>query len=75
MNIIRDKKAYALITGILFPVLILLFCFVKVNQGADISDSTYSPTNFMFTDRLDIMWYTSTALANFIGSILVKLPL
>ncbi|SCX02616.1 hypothetical protein SAMN02910339_00429 [Lachnospiraceae bacterium YSD2013] len=75
VNIIRDKKAYALITGILFPVLILLFCFVKVNQGADISDSTYSPTNFMFTDRLDIMWYTSTALANFVGSILVKLPL
>ena len=75
INVIRDKKAYAVITGILFPLLILLFCFVKVNQGVDITDSTYSPNNFQFTDRLDVMWYVSTFFANFVGGILVKLPL
>ena len=75
MNLIRQKKPYDTITRILFPVLILAFCFVKVNQGVDITDSTYSPTNFLFTDRLDVMWYVSTLYANVLGGLLVKLPL
>ena len=75
MNKIREKKAYVTITGILFPLLILAFCFVKVNQGAEITDSAYSPTNYMFTDRMDIMWYVSTFFANLVGSLLVKLPM
>ena len=75
INVIRDKKAYSVITGILFPVLILLFCFAKVNQGVDITDSTYSPNNFQFADRLDVMWYVSTFYANLVGGFLAKLPL
>ena len=74
LNVIRDKKVYAVITGILFPVLILLFCFAKVNQGVDITDSTYSLTNFLFADKMDVMWYVSTFYANLIGGLLVKLP-
>ena len=75
INIIRDKKGYNVLTGILFPVVILLFCFVKVNQGADITDSTYSLTNFQFADKMDVMWYVSTFYANLIGGLLVKLPM
>ena len=74
MNIVREKKVYTVATGILFPLLILLFCFAKVNQGADITDSTYSLTNFMFTDKMDVMWYVSTLYANIIGGMLIKLP-
>ena len=75
INIIRSKKPYELITAILFPALILLFCFAKVNQGADITDSTYSPTNFLMGTKLDNMWYISTFFANILGSVFVKLPL
>ncbi len=75
INIVRNKKAYEVITGVLFPVLILLFCFVKVNQGADITDSTYSLTNFLFADKMDVMWYISTFYANLLGSLLIKLPM
>ena len=75
MNIVRDNKAYAVVTGILFPVFILLFCFVKVNQGVDITDSTYSLTNFMFADKMDVMWYVSTFYANLTGGLLIKLPM
>jgi hypothetical protein len=75
INIVRNKKAYEVITGVLFPVVILQFCFVKVNQGADITDSTYSLTNFLFADKMDVMWYVSTFYANLLGSLLIKLPM
>ncbi|MBO4679045.1 MAG: hypothetical protein J5626_05185 [Lachnospiraceae bacterium] len=75
INIVMDKKVYGVITGILFPVVILLFCFAKVNQGVDITDSTYSLTNFLFADQMDVMWYVSTFFANLIGGLLVKLPM
>ena len=75
INLVRNKKIYEVITGILFPVAILLFCFIKVNQGADITDSTYSLTNFSFADKMDVMWYVSTFYANVIGSLLIKLPM
>ena len=75
INVVRDKKIYVAVTGILFPLVILLFSLIKVNQGADITDSTYSLTNFLFTDKMDVMWYVSTFYANLLGGLLVKLPM
>ena len=74
INIVRDKKVYGVITGILFPVVILLFCFAKVNQGVDITDSTYSLTNFLFADQMDVMWYVSTFFANLISDNWLIIP-
>ncbi len=74
LNKIRDKKPYKIITGILFPAILVFISFFKVNKGLDITDSAYSCTNFLSLDRLDCMWYYSTFYANLIGGILTRLP-
>lgn len=74
INIIRDKKAYQVITGILFPVVIVLFALCKVNQGMEITDSTYSLSNFRDVSAIYDAWFFSTFYANLLGSFLVGLP-
>lgn len=74
LNKIRFSKAVKLATDICFPALIVLMALVKVNKGLDITDSSYSCTNFLFTDRLDGMWYYSTFYANLCGHFFASLP-
>lgn len=71
---IKDNKVYDKVTGILFPVLLVVFSLLKVNQGIDITDSTYSLSNFLFVKKLDGMWFFSTFYANLLGGLLIKLP-
>lgn len=70
-----ESRFYRVFTNFLFPLLIAAITFAHVNKGMDITDSTYSLTNFMFADKLDSMWYYSTFYANLIGSLMIKLPL
>ena len=70
-----DKRIYRIISGILFLLLLLWMSFCRVNRGMDITDSTYSLTNFIFADKMDGMWYYSTFYANLLGSLMVRLPL
>lgn len=72
---IENSKTYKVLTAILFPVLIVVMAMLKVNKGLDITDSSYSPLNFAYADKLDGMWYFSTFYANLLGSILIKLPM
>ncbi len=74
INRIRESKAYAAITSVIFPLAIIFFAFVKVNKGIDISDSAYSPGNFVNLNSLDGMWYYSTFYANLLGKLFTKLP-
>lgn len=62
------------ITNVIFPVILLLYPLVKINQGIDVSDSTYSLGNYMFFPRLKGTWVISTYLSNVFGWILTKLP-
>ncbi|MFI3213112.1 MAG: hypothetical protein R3Y24_07195 [Eubacteriales bacterium] len=58
----------------LFPITLLLYPLIHMNQGIDLSDTTYSLGNYLYLDRVDGMWAIATYLSNIVGSILVKLP-
>lgn len=74
----RVKKIYQqyheVITKYIFPVLLFLYPFLTVNQGVDVSDSTYSFSNFLFFERMEGMWVVSTYVSNLAGWLLMKLP-
>ncbi len=74
INTVRENRIYGIVISVLFPVLIVLYSLCKVNQGMDITDSTYSLTNFQTMSTLDNMWYYSTFYANLLGGLLVALP-
>lgn len=67
----RTKKIF---DKFIFSAVLLLVTMVTVNQGVDVSDSTYSLGNYLFADRLEGMWVISTYLSNLFGSLIVKLP-
>ncbi len=68
------KRISTPIEQVIFPVILLLWPLLKVNQGVDVTDSTYSLGNYLFADRLDGVWIWSTYVSNGLGSILVRLP-
>ena len=65
---------YKVIAKYVFPVILLLYPFFTVNQGVDVSDSTYSFSNFLFFERMEGMWVVSTYVSNVVGWLLMKLP-
>ena len=62
------------ITKWIFPIILFVYPLIKVNQGIDVSDTTYSLGNYMFFNRLEGMWVISTYLSNVVGYVLTKLP-
>ena len=68
------RKYNNCITNWIFPILLFLYPLTKVNQGIDVSDTTYSLGNYMFFNRLEGMWVISTYLSNVVGYVLTKLP-
>ena len=76
MNVLQRiyRKYYNCITKWIFPVILLVYPLVKINQGIDVSDSTYSLGNYLFFDRLEGTWVISTYLSNVVGWLLTKLP-
>lgn len=58
----------------IFPLILLLYPLIKINQGVDVSDSTYSLGNYLFFPEMKGMWVVSTYLSNVIGWLMVKLP-
>ena len=58
----------------LFPVILLLYPFLTVNQGLDVADSTYSLTNFQYFDSMNGTWMVATFLSNAAGWLLMHLP-
>ncbi|MBP5152801.1 MAG: hypothetical protein ILP13_07820 [Lachnospiraceae bacterium] len=71
---LNNKKAYALITGILFPVILAVFSLCKSNLGLDITDSAYNPYNYKHLGDLDNMWFFSYMFTNFLGAFFTHLP-
>ena len=63
-----------IIVNCIFPVILLLYPLMKVNQGVDVSDSTYSLGNYLFFPELKGTWMISTYLSNVLGFLLMKLP-
>ena len=58
----------------IFPIILFLYPFMTVNHGVDVSDSTYSFSNFLFFENMEGMWVVSTFVSNVFGWMLTKLP-
>ena len=65
---------YNLIVKYIFPMILLLYPFLTLNQGVDVSDSTYSFSNFLFFENMEGMWVVSTYVSNVVGWLFTKLP-
>ena len=68
------KKYQTPLEKYLFPLILLLYPLVGVNQGLDITDTTYGLANYEFLPIIDPMWGLSTFLANVTGRAIMKLP-
>lgn len=68
------RKYQKFIESWLFPVILLLYPFLSVNQGLDVADSTYSLTNFQYFDSMNGTWMVATFLSNVAGWLLTHLP-
>lgn len=67
-------KYSKLLENIIFPLLLLLYPLVGVRQGLDVSDATYSLSNFQYFASMDGTWMVATFLANVTGFLLMHLP-
>ncbi len=57
-----------------FPIILLLYPLLTVNQGIDVADSTYSLTNFQYFGSMDGTWMVATFLSNVAGWLFMHLP-
>ncbi len=71
---LQFKKYQKPLEKYLFPVILLLLPFIGVNQGVDVTDTTYSLGNFQFQDSLDPMWMLATYIPNVLGHLMLQLP-
>ena len=56
-----------------FPALLVIFAFLGVDQGADLTDTTYSLGNYAEFGQLQGDWIYATYLANLCGHLLLSL--
>lgn len=68
------RKYQNFIEKICFPLILLLYPFLIVNQGLDVADSTYSLTNFQYFGSMDGTWMVATFLSNAAGWLFMQLP-
>ncbi|MGN0347091.1 MAG: hypothetical protein ACI4DU_07370 [Lachnospiraceae bacterium] len=71
MKNVKSPKFW--IENCIFPILLLLYPFVMVNQGADLTDTTYSLGNYLYFERISGNWKYATFLANLFGRFLMWL--
>lgn len=69
----KDRTKKVLINYI-FPLVLLLYPLIKIDQGIDLSDSCYGLVNFNFFPHAGQEWTVATYLANVLGAILLRLP-
>lgn len=69
------QKCVSIASEILFPLLLLLFPLVKINQGVDLTDTPYSLGNYRFFPQMEGVWALSTFLSNVAGYLLTRLPM
>ncbi len=68
------KKFQPFLEKILFPFLLLVFPFVSIEQGLDISDTLYSLGNYSYFDLMDTNWKLSIFIPSVLGHLLTFLP-
>ena len=70
----RFKRFQTPLEKYAFPLILLLFPLIGVNQGLDISDTMYSLSNYEYIGKLNNTWLLSTYLSNVCGHLMMKLP-
>ena len=70
---IYHKYRYTLENG-LFIIILAFYPLMKINQGLDVVDTSYSLTNFQYYPTADGTWMVATYLANAVGYFLMQLP-
>ena len=68
------KRFQAPLEKFLFPVVLLLYPLIGLNQGLNIADTTYGLSNYEYFSAVDPMWALSTFLSNVVGSTIMRLP-
>ncbi|MDE7275680.1 MAG: acyltransferase [Lachnospiraceae bacterium] len=58
----------------LFIILLAFYPLIKINQGLDVVDTSYSLTNFQYFPTAEGTWMVATYLANAAGYFLMQLP-
>ena len=58
----------------LFIILLAFYPLIKINQGLDVVDTSYSLTNFQYFPTVEGTWMVATYLANAAGYFLMQLP-
>ena len=58
----------------LFVILLAFYPLVKINQGLDVVDTSYSLSNFQYFPTAKGTWMVATYLANAVGYLLMQLP-
>lgn len=58
----------------LFIILLVFYPLIKINQGLDVVDTSYSLTNFQYFPTAEGTWMVATYLANAAGYFLMQLP-
>lgn len=58
----------------LFIVALVFYPLIKINQGLDVCDTSYSLANFQYFPSAKGTWMTATYLANVIGWFIMQLP-
>ena len=67
---IYDKNRIVL-ENIIFPVLLALYPLTGIRQGLDVSDTSYSLSNFQYFASMDGTWTVATFLANAAGWLMI----
>lgn len=67
----RVKK---ILENFIFPLVLLVYPLLKINQGIDLTDSCYGLVNFRFFPHAGQEWTVATYLANVLGALLMRLP-
>lgn len=71
----KQNKLVFAAEKLVFPILLFVYPLLLINQGIDITDTTYSLGYYRFMDEMDITWVLATYLANVAGAFLMKLPM
>lgn len=74
MGMSKVGKYQNFIENLLFPLVLLLYPMLKIDQGIDVSDTAYSLSNFQYFGQMNGTWMVATFLANVVGSLLMHLP-
>lgn len=70
---IYNKNRFVL-ENIVFPVALILYPLIGIRQGLDVSDTSYSLSNFQYFATMDGTWMVATFLANVTGWVMMHLP-